>query len=43
MKTKGYKPSDFLIQLLAEAEREWKAGKAIGPFTLEEMLQELEA
>ena len=33
----SYKPTKYLERIISEAEREWKAGKAEGPFTLEEM------
>lgn len=36
-----YKPSAFLTRLLGEAEREWRAGKAVGPLTLEELRKDL--
>lgn len=32
-----YKPTKYLERIIAEAEREWRSGKAEGPFTLEEM------
>lgn len=36
-----YKPKAFLTRVLAEAEREWQAGKAAGPFTLDELRKDL--
>jgi len=36
-----YKPTKYLERVIAEAEREWKAGKAAGPFTLDELKKDL--
>ena len=36
-----YKPTKYLERIIDEAEREWKAGKVVGPFTLDELKKDL--
>lgn len=39
-----YKPSLYLERIISEAEREWKAGKAAGPFaTVADLRKDLES
>ena len=39
-----YKPTQYLERIISEAEREWKAGKAAGPFaTVAELRKDLES
>jgi addiction module RelB/DinJ family antitoxin len=39
-----YKPTPYLVRVLAEAEREWKAGKVAGPFaTVADLRKSLES
>lgn len=39
-----YKPTKYLERIIIEAEREWKAGKAAGPFaTVAELRKRLES
>ncbi|MEK7208506.1 MAG: type II toxin-antitoxin system antitoxin, RelB/DinJ family [Patescibacteria group bacterium] len=37
----SYKPTEYLERIIAEAEREWDAGKVPGPFTLNELKEHL--
>lgn len=39
-----YKPTKYAESILAEAEREWQEGKAVGPFaTVADLRKELES
>lgn len=39
-----YKPTRYAERILAEAERDWKEGKAVGPFaTVADLVKELES
>jgi addiction module RelB/DinJ family antitoxin len=39
-----YKPTKYAERIIAEAERDWREGKAVGPFaTVADLVKELES